>query len=399
MGFKFKHIIKAPVKIGNKIGQTGVLGQRNDNFRVLGIKIGKDLVPVVQTAAIVLMSPVLGPVLSSSTVTALSGGNESDVLKSATISTVGQIVGGTLGVSPDICPIIVPIINNTVSNIILHKPITANLLAVTLSNAIFPTNQFARATLQMSIDRDIRMGLQNIGSCLVSNYINSFNRTSNQTIYDDLLDSFDQQIENIESNDNKEELKEISKNYRERKVTKKWKAIPRKNLEKESNEPRPKINWKDIGNNISNEKDIKSTETVFTLNSKKTGATINLDSSNMPIKPIIQTDGGIGITNDKSSFFINRSDIYRNGFKFTVDQNTNREETFNYMNDIGTKENIGTCISTRETISVQAPANISTSNEIHVNNNCALFGVGLVAATIAIPEVTIPILATSLINK
>jgi hypothetical protein len=97
MGFKLKHVFKAPTKILHAAGNAGIFGQRGDHFRVLGIKVGKDLVPVVQTAAIVATAAVGGPVLAAetglslaassaivstaanATVTGLSGGNEAQV--------------------------------------------------------------------------------------------------------------------------------------------------------------------------------------------------------------------------------------------------------------------------------------------------------------------------------
>ena len=110
MPFKLKQVFKGPAKVLNAVGESGVFGKRNDDFRVLGIKVGKDLAPVVQTAAVVAAVVVGGPALAASTgltttgamvvtgaaanasVTGLSGGNEKAVCN-ATV--VGGISGAT----------------------------------------------------------------------------------------------------------------------------------------------------------------------------------------------------------------------------------------------------------------------------------------------------------------
>ena len=84
--------------------------------------------------------------------------------------------------------------------------------------------------------------------------------------------------------------------------------------------------------------------------------------------------------------------------------NISKSENVSYSKQVYEKENIGTCFSTKQNVSVNVePSNPTpttfTTNEFHVNNNCVLTGVGIVAATIVQPEIGIPIVISTAINK
>ena len=114
MGFKLKHIFRAPAKLLNKLGQTGILGVRKNHFRILGIKVGKDLLPIVQgalcTASIACGTPFLIgvtglPTAAASIITSaatsgimsgLSGGNDASVMKSTLLSAASAAVSTTI---------------------------------------------------------------------------------------------------------------------------------------------------------------------------------------------------------------------------------------------------------------------------------------------------------------
>src|SRR5665648_165003 len=116
----FKDIFKAPAKLLNVIGESGLFGQRGDNFRVLGLKIPKDVVPIVKAAVVIAAVTIGGPALAASTtmtttaatvvtsavanatVTGCSGGNESQVLRAAAVGGATALVGNITQAAPSI---------------------------------------------------------------------------------------------------------------------------------------------------------------------------------------------------------------------------------------------------------------------------------------------------------
>ena len=100
MGFKLKHVFKGVARVTHAVASSGMLGVRHGNFRVAGVRIGSDLVPIVQTALVVaatVAAPGVGTVAASALVTGLSGGDESDILKAVVRGTGAAAVGGVTG--------------------------------------------------------------------------------------------------------------------------------------------------------------------------------------------------------------------------------------------------------------------------------------------------------------
>lgn len=92
MGFKIRQLGRGPAKVLNKIGGAGIFGKRKNHFRILGIPVGKDLVPIVQTTVTVAATVVGGPaagIVTSGAVCGLSGGNESDLTHTLAVSAAG----------------------------------------------------------------------------------------------------------------------------------------------------------------------------------------------------------------------------------------------------------------------------------------------------------------------
>jgi hypothetical protein len=87
--------VKAIQAVANPVAKAGIFGVRHDNFRVAGIRMGSDLVPVVNTAISVAATIAGGPaggVLASAYTTAASGGNDKQVTNAILVS------GATAGV-------------------------------------------------------------------------------------------------------------------------------------------------------------------------------------------------------------------------------------------------------------------------------------------------------------
>lgn len=193
MGFKLKHVFKGPTKVLNAVGNAGILGQRGDHFRILGVKIGKDLVPVVQTAAIVATANVIGPVLSgltpaattitstaisSSVVTGLSGGNESSVTNAAVSGAINSgtnIIAGTE--SNIIGQTIIKTVGNITADIVTNNDVNvASSIVNAVCDAILPHNEtssFVKGVITAAVTNDnpLRSGLQNTASTYINNKI------------------------------------------------------------------------------------------------------------------------------------------------------------------------------------------------------------------------------------
>lgn len=152
MPFKLKHIFRGPAKVLNEVGKSGIFGQRGDHFRVLGVKIGKDLVPGVKIAAVVLttafidptstLSTVLTAAASNATVTGLSGGNESQMIKSGASGAASAIIGNMvqdLSIVEKTATYIVA--STTVSTVITHDIKESFIHAIlTAPRVVLPSN-------------------------------------------------------------------------------------------------------------------------------------------------------------------------------------------------------------------------------------------------------------------
>jgi hypothetical protein len=117
MGFKPKHLVKSAAKVANAVGNSGILGQRGNHFRVLGVAVPKKVVPVVQAAVVVAAAVVAGPAVagtmaipeaaagaivgaaSSGVMAGVSGANESQMTKAIV---AGGISGGVAPVIPSL---------------------------------------------------------------------------------------------------------------------------------------------------------------------------------------------------------------------------------------------------------------------------------------------------------
>ena len=113
---KLKHVFRGPAKVLREVARSGILGtDRNGKFRVAGIPIGQDLVPVIQTGLVITATTMGAPLaattlgtttsvgeivagsVSNGVITGVSGGTENDVIKSVVIggatASVSQVVG------------------------------------------------------------------------------------------------------------------------------------------------------------------------------------------------------------------------------------------------------------------------------------------------------------------
>ena len=189
MPFKIKHVFKGPAKVLNAVGNAGLFGQRGDHFRVAGIKVGKDLVPVVQGAAVVATVAAGGPALASAcaipeataivavsagasaTVTGLSGGNESQVAtacaKGAATAYVGNVANAAATIPEAVTihvagntGIAVATSSNVSEGIVGSLPGVVGYCAPTNIGAQYMTTAAAGAVLN---DNPLRGALQSTG--------------------------------------------------------------------------------------------------------------------------------------------------------------------------------------------------------------------------------------------
>jgi hypothetical protein len=110
MGFlkKITRVVTAPVrevargakKLGRAAAQAHILGTTDQGkTHLLGLPIGKDLVPVVQVAETVALTPLAGPILAPALVVGAHGGDVKDVTKSMimTVAASGvQVASGSM---------------------------------------------------------------------------------------------------------------------------------------------------------------------------------------------------------------------------------------------------------------------------------------------------------------
>jgi hypothetical protein len=93
---------RGPLKIVHRafreVGRSGLFGQRKNDFRIAGVRIGKDLQPIAKMGAITALTACgVPPPVASGFVTAASGGNEKQMIKSAVTSFASQVVTGVAG--------------------------------------------------------------------------------------------------------------------------------------------------------------------------------------------------------------------------------------------------------------------------------------------------------------
>jgi hypothetical protein len=184
MPFKVKHIFKAPVKaasaVGKTLADTGILGQREGHkFKVVGIPIGKDLVPVVQVATVVAATCIGAPQLataasisqtaavaavsaSTNAVLAAScGASDSNILKAAVINPA------VLG--PIATPIVALATGAEVKTVVVNA-IGGAIASGTQNPGVVYTTSVVSGLVSDS-DNPLRGALQGIASSVVSDAI------------------------------------------------------------------------------------------------------------------------------------------------------------------------------------------------------------------------------------
>src|SRR2546430_1312096 len=105
MPFKLKHIVHGPAKVIREIARpladSGMFGVRHDQFRVIGIPIGKDLVPVVTAAVTIAAVAIGGPALASAA--AIPSTSATIAVSALTNATVAGCMGGNTTSNRCIC--------------------------------------------------------------------------------------------------------------------------------------------------------------------------------------------------------------------------------------------------------------------------------------------------------
>jgi len=249
MGFKLKHVFKGPAKVLNAIGKAGIFGQRGNHFRILGIKVGKDLVPVVQAVTVIATTIVAGPAMvstfaiteataticvaatSNGVVTGLSGGNESQVTK-AVVQGAATAYIGNLATAASTIPeaVTIHVAGNTAVNLSTGSSLDQAIIT-SLPGAVgysLPGNvvaQYAATTATGALldDNALRGGLQSLGIKVAGDIIqNTVNE--NQKLEQDNRESINEHQKLEQDNkhqksahDNKESINKHQKSVQDNK--------------------------------------------------------------------------------------------------------------------------------------------------------------------------------------
>lgn len=170
--------------VAKPVSRAGLFGVRHNNFRVLGVRVGSDLVPVVGGAVSVAAGLVGGPIAAaeaSAFVAAASGASKDQI--STTLITGVLTAGASTAVNA--CSTIVGAVtthiatNTAINTVVGGQPLSQAIVnsAVTSISLINPSNthlQFAvsaAAGAVNNLDNPLRGALQNMGVTAVSTAI------------------------------------------------------------------------------------------------------------------------------------------------------------------------------------------------------------------------------------
>lgn len=435
MGFKLKHVFKGPSKVVREIGRSGLFGQRGENFRVLGVKVGKDLVPVVQAAAVVATVAFAGPALAGATgmtttaaaittgavgnavVASASGGNESAFTKALVVGGASGAVGAVAGTMATTGQqVAVHVAGNTAVSVASGADLTTGLLSSTAGVAgivapgNLPVSAVAGATVGAVLNNNpLRGALQGAGTAVVAHGITQIASQNSQPE----TKSSEHKIESVESKSVEHKI-ELTEN----KPVEQLKEKPTEPIKSKVVEQSVDKSDVDIRGMLRAQKqhDImlpeNSTRSSISLKPGNVGVTLGGSDSNIGTNVNLKTMGITSKHSDTTSTTVGVgvSDIYQNGFM--IEKKT-AVKTPDYS---GAKQNMsvsshlhetstvaeGRCYSTRTTVgqsldamSLVPSTTTTTTEQLHVNNTCirdAGVGALVVGATLLAPEVMVPVL-------
>lgn len=406
-----------------------------------GIKIGKDLAPIVKGAAILATTMIGGPALAISTgmtgttaavitsaaancaVTGLSGADESQVTKATLIGAGTACISGIANSSTSLIQsTTTQIIGNTSISLAsgdnlpnsIVKGITSSIPVIAPNNMVanYSSNAISGAILN---DNPLRGALQGVGSTVSSNIINnaiSEQKTKNDISEKPKLDDISQKTK-LEANDkeksevnnikrcNEDKIKELDVNNKSKTDNPNFSESQNWSNEEVCN--RELLNNNDLQMNLRGSANISTNGISVSLNNKDDPLALNVSNKSFGIT-------GKHSETTKTSFNGGITDIYKTGFyiekKITIETANKKSEIVPISTDIYSKSitNNGECYSTRQIITETATANglnpvISTkhANQIHINGECIKnVGIGavVVGSTLVAPEIAIPLITT-----
>lgn len=411
MGLKFKRlvksvgkvataVVKAPAGALNAVGQSGILGMRHDNFRVAGIRIGKDLAGPLQAAAVVAATVVGGPAAgaaASTTLTGLNGGSTGDMLRTLAIAQATTTVGGVAQAMPNAvagaavqaagaaaladvqdqnvgCAVLGSLAGSATGHVVDTKLLsTSDFIAQSPAPIVEFTKEYARSTIPV-ITRDLVT--KNISP---QTFTNALVQTSLQTALkppadtpscDDAKPSHAQQVvqtatildETLQQND---PVDNWNRNMN------KYNINSNSNTDRSSTSATSTLNVQDSADNVNN--------VELTLNSKgPTSMSVNgnvIYKNGIGVKSALCT--GSTTSTASTTHSVGNTDIYKKGVALVKDTtitqrfpktNSNVNSNSNHETqpikiktneNVLSTQNVGSCIATRTT------TNIEVANDSH----------------------------------
>lgn len=422
MPFKLKHIVRGPAKVMNAVGQSGIFGQRGEHFRILGVKIGKDLVPVVQAAVVAATVATATPVVASTLgvsettatviattgantfLTGVSGGSESDVLETMAKGIASGMVGHVVQNVPSIVgKVATHIIGNTAVEVAMGTDTDKALVKTAASSValtstekptLMATNAIAGAILD---ENSLRGAMQSVAKDIIKETINNtISNPSKKTNKEPNTANEEPNTANKEPNTaNKEPTTEPVTNIPAENALGTAESIQTTDMMGQPESIPPNIYTEvEFGHGIG-----------VTVGGKNSPFASNLTKNSVGL-----SSGPSGLSERTSSNMnIGVSDIYENGIvvdkQFSISngvaEHSNSVSSVTPLQEVA-NENIGTCISTREVISLTATNDlhepeikVTTSNQTHFNVDCAQNAAKAAvvsAAIVMLPEVTLPVM-------